>query len=488
MKQLFDLVRQAPKRSAALLMVFAAVLVPAALFAWGPDRPTYTYASPAPHVTFNSITDNPKVGDERNFVRIREATAGTTFGDDVALKAGKTYEVMVFYHNNAASNLNASGKGIAKDVMTRVQMPGRLDAGATGTITGFVSASNAQPGTVWDNARASTTDAVALRYVPNSAKIASSNGAVNGAALSSDLLTTGVKLGYDALDGKVPGCNQYSGYVTFKFVVDQPNFTVNKQVSVDGGKTWAESAKANPGSTVQYKLSYTNTGTVQQDNVVLKDVLPAGVSYVPGTSLVANSKTNGQYQSTVDGITSAGGYKIGSYAPKGNAYFKFSAKVADNDKLAKCGDNVLTNKVITYTENGSKSDTAAVTVNKECEEVPEKIRVCDLASKDVITIDEDDFDAAKHSRDLNDCKETPAPEQMKVCDLESKQIVTIDKSDFDSAKHSEDLNDCAEVPEVVTPETPAELPTTGPTGAVLTALGLGALIAGASYFVTSRRS
>lgn len=366
MKKLFAALRRTPRRTAGLLMVAAAVIVPAALWAWGPERPTYTYANPAPHVTFNSITDNPNVGDERNFVRVREVANGTMFRDDVNLQAGKTYEVMVFYHNNAAANLNESGKGIAKDVTARVQMPGRLAAGETATITGFISASNATPQTVWDNARATTSDAVALRYVPGSAKIASSNGAVNGAALSSNLLTDGVKLGYDKLDGVLPGCNEYSGYITFRFVVDKPDFTIDKQVSVDGGKTWVNDAKTTPGSTVQYRLVYKNTGTVQQDNVVLKDILPEGVSYVPGSSQIANSKTGGQYQSTVDGITSEGGYKIGSYAPNGNAYFKFSAKVAANDKLAKCGDNKLPNKVIAYTENGSKSDTANITVPREC--------------------------------------------------------------------------------------------------------------------------
>ena len=371
MKKLFAALASAPKRTAGLLtMLAAAVIVPSVLWAWGPERPTYTYAKPAPHVTFNSIVDNPSVGDERNFVRIREVANGTNFRDDVSLQAGKTYEVMVFYHNNAASNLNESGKGIAKDVTARVQMPGRLAAGETATITGFISASNATPQTVWDNARATTSDAVALRYVPGSAKIASSNGAVNGSALSSNLLTSGVKLGYNKLDGTLPGCNEYSGYITYRFVVDKPDFTLDKQVSVDGGKTWAESAKTTPGSTIQYRLIYKNTGTVQQDNVILKDELPAGVTYVPGSSQIANATTGGAYKSTVDGITGSGGYKIGSFTPGSNNYFKFSAKVGANSTLAKCGDNKLTNKVIAYTENGSKSDTADVTVPKDCPPTP----------------------------------------------------------------------------------------------------------------------
>ncbi len=376
MKKLFAAIARAPKRSAAVLMLAAVAIVPAVLLAWGPGRPLYTVENAAPHVTFNSITNNQRVGDETNFVRIRELAPNTTFGDDVQLQPGKTYEVMLFYHNNAKSELNTKigpdGKpvGIARNTMARVQMPGRLDAGATATITGFVSADNATPKEVWDNARGVSANAVALRIVPGSAKIASSNGAVNGKPLPNELFTTGTHIGYDKLDGVLPGCNEFSGYITYQFVVDQPNFTIDKQISVDGGKTWAESAKTTPGSTVQYRLIYKNTGTVQQDNVILKDELPAGVSYVPGSSQIANSATGGAYKATVDGITGSGGYKIGSFAPNGNNYFKFSAKIADNDKLAKCGDNTLTNKVITFTDNGSKSDTADVTVPKECKPTP----------------------------------------------------------------------------------------------------------------------
>ena len=61
---------------------------------------------------------------------------------------------------------------------------------------------------VWDEAygKASHGD-VALRYVPGTAKIFS-NGAVNGQALSDNLFKNGTPLGYDKLDGNLPGCNQ----------------------------------------------------------------------------------------------------------------------------------------------------------------------------------------------------------------------------------------------------------------------------------------
>jgi uncharacterized repeat protein (TIGR01451 family) len=366
MSKLTSLIRRAPKRLiAGALMIAAAVIIPATLFAYGPDRPTYTFAHPADHVTFNSITDNPSVGDERNFVRIKESSNTTTYGKTVDLTPGKKYQVEVYFHNNAATDLNASGAGIAKDVTLRMQIPGVVNAGATANITGYINSSNASPTSVWDSSTAtnSTAGAVAIRYVANSAKV-TSNGAVNGATLPDTLFTTGTNLGYDSLNGVIPGCNQYAGYVVFEFAVEQPNFTVQKQVSTDAGKTWSTNATTTPGSTVLYRVIYTNTGTTQQDDVTITDTLPQGVTYVPGSTLIANTKTGGSYKATLDGVTS-NGLNIGSYSAAGNAYVKFSAKVADNIALT-CGTNILHNVASVWTTGGSKESAADVTVNKEC--------------------------------------------------------------------------------------------------------------------------
>ncbi|RWZ78199.1 MAG: DUF11 domain-containing protein [Candidatus Microsaccharimonas sossegonensis] len=367
MSKFTSFVRRAPKRFSALVaIVAAAIIIPVAVNAYGPERATFTYENPAPYVTFNSITNNPKVGDERNFVRVKEDSTTTTYGKDVTLQPGKTYQVEVYYHNNAASNLNASGVGIAKDVSLRMQMPASIAAGASDTVDGFINSSNANPTSVWDSAnlKNGSTGAVALRYVAGSAKV-TSNGAVNGATLPDAFLTTGTPLGYDALNGTLPGCNQYAGYVTYKFTVVQPNFTVEKTVSVDGGKTYVKSGATTPGSTVIYKVGYTNTGSTQQDNVTLSDKLPAGVTYVQGSSLIANSKTSGKYEATSDGITTTG-LNIGSYAPNGgNAFFKFSAKAPAADTL-KCGVNTFTNTARATTSGGYKESSADITITKEC--------------------------------------------------------------------------------------------------------------------------
>lgn len=474
MKKLLAAIARAPKRAASLAIVVAAVIVPAALFAWGPDRPTFTMANPAPYVTFNSITDNPTHGDERNFVQIKEASASnSTYGENVTLTPGKEYEVYVYYHNNASSNLNDENsqfKGIAKNTSMRVQMPATVAAGEKARITGFVSASNANPGQVWDEAYGTSASAVALRYVPDSAVI-HSNGAVNGKKLPNNLYTTGTPLGYDALNGDLPGCNEFAGYVTFKFKVDQPNFEVSKQVSKAGENKYAESVTALPGGEVEYKIKYKNTGTMQQDNVVIKDKLPAGVSYVNGSTQVSNSKTNNQWTTIADNDVVARGINIGSYAPGGAAYLKFKAKVASNDKLEKCGVNTLVNTATAETQNGSKSDTANVVVSKTCEEKPEEC-------KPGIPVGDE-----RCQEKPEECKPgIPAGDER--CEEKPEECKPgVPAGD----EKCEETPTTPETPKTPT-ETPKELPKTGAGDDLLALIGASSLIAAIGYYVASRRA
>lgn len=609
--------RRAPKRTSALVAIIAAaIIVPSVAFAWGPNRPEFKGDTPATYPVFNSMVNNPVVGDEFNFVRIREAGVGS-YTNQVTFQPGKVYEVSVYYHNNAASNLNASGKGQAKDATLKMEVPNVVTKGVNASLTGTISASNTKPLKVWDEAygKNATNADIALRYVSGSARF-TSQGAINGQTVPDTLFTTGAKLGYNAQDGTVPGCNEFSGYVTFKLRVDQPNFNVIKKVSVDDGKTWVDNATAKPGASVQYRIAYQNTGTNQQDNVVVRDMLPAGVTYTANSTYVMSANTNGEFKKTIDGLTTTG-LNAGSFQPKGNVGYKFSAKLPSEDKL-KCGTNTLVNTARVSTNAGYKDDTATVTIDKKCEPKPEvkyackslgvtqidrtnfrfstsytaenatfksvtyviknaagqtvdtktststslnytqttagaytvqatvtftvngqnktatsdackgsfkvkeepktikvcelatkkiitidekdfdsskhsknledckeivkKIKVCELSTKKIITIDEKNFDSSKHSKNLADCKEVP-PVKIEVCDLTTKQIVTIDEKDFDASKHSKDLNKCAE-----TPVTPPELPHTGAGDGIVAIIGLGALIASAAYYIASRRA
>jgi|LSQX01.2.fsa_nt_gb uncharacterized repeat protein (TIGR01451 family) len=350
-----------PLRVTATLAVGLAIITGAAAMAWGPERPTFTGESPADYVTFNSITNNPKIGDERNFVRIREAGVGN-YVNEMKLQPGKEYEVSTYIHNNAKDRLNESGQGLAKDTTLKIQAPSRLKPGERGTMSSTITASNANPKSVWDEAFVTSDTDVALRYVPGSAVI-NSNGAINGQVMPDSVFSTGALFGYDSLNGVLPGCAKYAGFVTYRIKVDAPNFTIKKQVSKKGEGNWQDKIVAKLGEEIDFLITYQNTGTTEQKDVVIKDALPNGMSGIPGSVSLANS-ANPKGVPASDAVYTNGA-NIGAYAPKGNAFIKLSAKV--NDQQDKCGVNELVNHTTAITSNGNKQDIATVTVDVPCQ-------------------------------------------------------------------------------------------------------------------------
>ena len=353
-----------PTRASVILTsLVVTAFLPTVALAWGPDRPTFTQQNPADYVTFNSITNNPKWGDERNFMRIRDLGTSETFRDTASLKAGHKYEIIILYHNNAKTSLNASGAGVAQNAFARTELPALVRSGQNNVkAMSYVGATNANPTSVYDHIDLTnqTNADIALRYVKNTAKV-TSNGAINGQSISESLFAAaGVKLGYSALNGSLPGCDQYSGYITYTVVADSPGFTFAKDVRLAGTQTWSDSVVANKGDKVEYRLSYKNTGTTEQKNVVLKDVLPAGLKYVSNqTDLVNSGAPNGKRLGNgIDGD----GVNIGDYAAGANAYVYLFATV-DADPCA-----MLTNTASVETSNGNREDAAKVQVAGECAE------------------------------------------------------------------------------------------------------------------------
>ncbi len=474
MNKVISFVRRAPTRVVALAtLVVASLIVPASLHAWGPSRATFTMQNPATYVTFNSITDNPNLGDERNFTSVREVGSTGAWQDAVTVQPGKEYEVRVYVHNNAASNLGL----VANDVKAKVNVP--TTTGNSVRVMAYVNSSNATPTEVYDQADFNSTQTFNLAYIAGSAKyynnVFGKYGVGSGVSLPDSLVTsTGATLGYNKLDGHIPGCMQYAGVVVFhvkpQFAGTQ-NFTMSKLVSKHGANSWVENYTAQPGETVDYLLQYKNTGTLQQDNVTFRDTLPAHMTYVAGSTIYGNSQHPSGTRAS-DNITKSTGINVGSYAAGANAWAIFSAKVDGVSALA-CGVNSLHNIAsVTPQGVGVKSDGADVTVTRTCVQ-PKPIEVCRLADKKIVTIDEKDFDSAKYSKNLDDCRTITVcelgnqqivtitvsqynrykdrystdlnkckPVMIKVCRLSDKTIVTINERDFDGAKYSKNLDDC----------------------------------------------
>lgn len=377
--------------SVATLSVAAGIAAVSTVYGWGDNaggRPTYSIADIntgklGDKIVMNSIKDDDSslteaerqsgvttpLTDERSFIGIRDEATGDQGKNNVwnignvNIEEGKTYIVRMYVHNNNPKGLNA----IAKDVTAQVDLPNLVSSEAR--ITGFINASNATPSRYWDSLNLKSADGrrFFLDYIEGSAFF-ENNVWKNGINLSDSLVTSnGVKLGYDKLDGNLPGCYQYAGYVGFKVKPVFENTSIIKQVRKQGDKDWKKAIDAKVGDTVEYRIHYKNLNDGNVANVVVNDSLPTNMEYVKGTTrLIRADLPNGATYSEDKLLTD--GVNIGNYAVRGDGYVRFFAKVVD--KNLACGNNRLINWAKASANGFAIQDNADVYVNKVCNETP----------------------------------------------------------------------------------------------------------------------
>lgn len=264
------------KRAKLILAALVAGLavIPAAVMAsWGPARPTFTWANPANYITFNSITDNPVVGDERPFLAGR-LTTSSGLVDSIKVKDKDEVLLRVYFHNNAKAELNL----VAQNTRVKIFLP-RVESSQT-FATSMISADNATPKVVSDTVEFKGDKAFTLEYIPGSAQLF--NNKFNGAKLSDDIVTnTGALVGFDNINGKVPGCEQFSGYVHIKvkvkvkeqpkpqpeFKCDALNVTVRDNRRVDASVAFTAKNGATL-STIKYDFGDGSTPLVTNNTSV----------------------------------------------------------------------------------------------------------------------------------------------------------------------------------------------------------------------------
>ena len=386
MKKLINFIKNHSIISGSVLV---AAVAPALVWAWGPARPSFTIEKPADYITFNSITNNPVIGgDEKDFVGIREVGSNAKWTNNMKVQNGKEYYVRMYVHNNAASNLNL----VAENVVAKLNVP--TTTAKNVTVQGQISASNAKPNTVWDEATFSSDNDFNLAYVAGSA-LFENNGMGTTKLQDSIVNNTGAKLGYDKLDGKIPGCFQYAGYVTVKVKaqVSQPQEKTNIDLAktvrnkTNGEKSWVETANAKSGDTVQFQIHAKNTGSAEIQNLVIRDILPKGLNYVAGSTKLYNT-SNPKGLKVSDNVIQNSGINIGSYQPNGDAYVRFDATVSAENSLPVCGDNTLTNIAQASDQKIVKNDTASVKVTKKCETPKNPVYKCEALSLNIVRKDE----------------------------------------------------------------------------------------------------
>ena len=184
-----------------------------------------------PSIVFNSIVDS-KIGNEFNFVGARENTGGAESrqtlwnADTIAAEEGKTYLVRLYAHNNNPGGYDA----IAENVCVRFKIQPTAfvrhnDIALAGfnsangyygvAVFGILTSSNAVPTEYGDGVKFVSNRPFHLEYIPGTARLKNAApGAKDGFILSDDVLSTGVSIGYEEINGAIPGCYQFDSVTT----------------------------------------------------------------------------------------------------------------------------------------------------------------------------------------------------------------------------------------------------------------------------------
>ncbi len=368
-----------------ILFFFIAIAIkPIRVSAWGDNseggkgRPSYTIEEInqgvlGKKIIFNTISDSP-MGDEKNFVGARENTginAGKDNiwnGNDIDVEDGKEYLIRLYVHNNSPWGMDA----VAENVHVAFNIP--QESARDIEVNGFIKADNAEPSEYWDyvNFHADTT--FHLEYVYGSAILennaigkSAKNGGTGACTLSDDIVKAasgGTLIGYDKIDGRIPGCYQYDAYISIRVKVVYDTHTVHTKVRVKDSEQqdWEDIVEAEIGDEVEFRIEYQNISDQPQERVVIRDILPDNLEYVEGSTILVNGNhptgaTTGS-RATVEET----GIVIGDYSPGANAIIYLNAKVVDT--CLAYGKNTMTNWGRASASDRLMHDWAQVVVQK----------------------------------------------------------------------------------------------------------------------------
>lgn len=309
-------------------------------------------------IIFNSTSDNKSIGgSEKNFVAARECfqredgswegvTEDTIWSnDDITVEDGNYYIIRLYIRMNNPNGWDA----VARDTHVSFSIPST--SASQIQVNGFIDSSNATPSEYWDEINFNSEIPFHLEYVYGSALLENNGIGLGGLPLSDDIVKAksgGVLIGYDELDGLIPGYNipdyyTYDNYVSIKVkAVFDYEFTVDQKVRLAGGgkEDWADTVDAEIGDKVEFRIAYENTSDKSQTRVAIKDILPANLKYVAGSTVLKSSNHPSGAKVVQDSLVE-NGIRIGDYDVGANAYIYFTAEVVDENLDQ--GLNVLTN-------------------------------------------------------------------------------------------------------------------------------------------------
>jgi uncharacterized repeat protein (TIGR01451 family) len=276
------------------------------------------------------------------------STSAADHQNGVTAEPGDQVRVLLYFHNGASDRSDVVEVTKARNVRVSSGVP--TAKGTTHAISGKIAGDNvaqtvysSMPGKGGDiviNTSAPTT----LEYVPGSTQRYTNSGA-------SSALPDGVVNGAVGL-GDVNACFQYSGFVTYllKVVGDTTTPPATTTLSVEktvnnpdfnSQTAYVEQVEARQNNRVNFQVTVRNTGSAVAENVVLTDILPAGLQFANGTN-------------------TANGHSLGNIPVGEFSTVNFSAVVTEP------GTRLITNEAVAKGSNTNEArDTARVNVTRD---------------------------------------------------------------------------------------------------------------------------
>ncbi|MFA5927523.1 MAG: hypothetical protein WCT32_03850 [Patescibacteria group bacterium] len=222
-----------------------------------------------------------------------------TWDDPISGSAGDEFEGVIYYHNGSATE-DASAP--AENVVIKLNIPDRTD-NLVANLTASIAASNAStvatetsvdgrvigtPGLTIQLDKNAQVEPVAgsvkwYKEVQRRDDILPGSGLVP-VTLNDDLFSAN-----GANIGTVNACWPFAGFITFRVrttaITNAVNFSVDKKVrNISRGENdFLDQTSATSNQELAFNIDVTNTGTASIDNLIVKDIKPSELTFVPGT-------------------------------------------------------------------------------------------------------------------------------------------------------------------------------------------------------------
>jgi uncharacterized repeat protein (TIGR01451 family) len=284
-----------------------------------------------------------------------------SWSDPVSANIGDQIAVLFYYHNGVLDS-------VARHTTLRVDLP--VEQSTSLKLTNYlwsldtpVISDTIVNGQVVGKSGLTINLPTAGRveYVPGSSKWYP-NGTTVGTPVADAIVS---QSGLDI--GSVQGCWNYAGFVSFLVEIKgEAKMTLSKKVAHPGDATWQDEIVAVAGDEVVYSVAVTNIGNTTASNVVVKDILPTHMTYIPGTTYIRTPENPAGYKAS-DTIFSSEGLALQNVAPGTSNLVSINYRVKINSPLDNTVCGMYLNNVARVYLNGIEQEMDQAKVTIRCE-------------------------------------------------------------------------------------------------------------------------